>query len=229
MKIKSFITKAAVISSLALGFVLWRQLDEILLGAKLASFFKVLTEEMDEEQARRIIKGARDRYRDITSRQDFEYKGIPRFLMSHARLGIGLYKALSEELDEKEEDLVRKTQHIMWEGWDISQGKALGSFLSHFSDPFPVFTRIVSFANRYMYCTPPWERTDVEVEGGIGFDFTRCPLYDLCVKEGVPELTVAFCDMDWQLAEYFPPQIEYRREQTLGEGGDRCDFRYLQK
>lgn len=130
---------------------------------------------------------------------------------------------------EREEDLVRKTQHILWEGWDIGQARALGSILHRFSDPFPVFERIVALANRYIYTTPPWERTDVEVEGGIGFDFTACPCHDLCMKEGVPELTKAFCDMDWQLAEYFPPRIGFRREQTLAEGGDRCDFRYYRR
>jgi hypothetical protein len=229
MRTNSFITKAVVISSLALGFVLWRQLDEILLGAQLTSCWKIMTEEMDEEQARRIIKLARDHYRDITARQDCDYKGIPRFLMAHVRLGIGLYRALGEELEGNEEDQVRKAQHILWEGWDISQGKALGSILGRFNNPFPVFKRIVALANRYMYTTPPWERTDVAVEGGIGFDFTACPCYDLCVKEDVPELTKAFCDMDWQLAEYLPPQIEFKREQTLGEVGDHCDFRYLRK
>jgi hypothetical protein len=229
MKVKSFITKAFVISSLTLGFVLWRQLDEILLGAQLASFWKVMTEEMDEQQARRIIKRARDHYRDISDRQDSKDKGIPRFLMSHARLGIGLYLALGEELEESEEELVKKTQHILWEWWDISQGKALGSILNRLSDPFPVFKHIVSLANRFIYTTPPWERTDVEVVGGIGFDFTACPFYDLCVKEGVPELTKAFCDMDWQLADYFPPQIEFKRKQTLGDGADHCDFRYYRR
>ncbi len=69
----------------------------------------------------------------------------------------------------------------------------------------------------------------VKKGGGIGFDFTACPYYDLCVKEGVPELTVAFCDMDWQLAEYFPPRIEFRREQTLADGADYCDFRYYRR
>jgi hypothetical protein len=229
MKIRNVLKVTSVFVLAGVGFVLWRQLDEILLGAQLASCWKIMSGEMDEEQARKIIKKARDHYRDITARQDSEDKGIPRFLMTHVRLGIGLYRALGEELEESEEDLVKKTQHILWEGWDISQGRAIDSILGCFSDPFPVFKRIVAVANRYMYTTPPWERADVEVEGGIGFDFTACPCYDLCVKEGVPELTRAFCDMDWQLAEYFPPRIEFRREQTLGDGADHCDFRYYRR
>lgn len=56
------------------------------------------------------------------------------------------------------------------------------------------------------------------------FDMTRCPYHDACVKYGCPELCRCFCDSDDVTYDGLHPGLRWRRTQTLGRGGDCCDF-----
>jgi hypothetical protein len=69
----------------------------------------------------------------------------------------------------------------------------------------------------------------VEIQGGIGWHQKKCPYKDFFEKEGVVELTRAYCDMDKRIAELFPNLIELKRQRTLANGDNWCDFYYYQK
>lgn len=55
-------------------------------------------------------------------------------------------------------------------------------------------------------------------------DMTRCPYHDFCLRYGCPELCQCFCDSDDTTYTDLHPGLVWRRTQTLGRGGDRCDF-----
>lgn len=57
----------------------------------------------------------------------------------------------------------------------------------------------------------------------LKMDMTACPYCRYAERFGCPELTPVFCDSD--LASYGKlPGIRFERTQTLGTGGDCCDF-----
>ena len=66
-----------------------------------------------------------------------------------------------------------------------------------------------------------------EVPGGkkISVDMTRCPYYETCKKYGCPELTQYFCKSDDIIYGNLHPKLIWARTQTLGMGGECCDFR----
>ena len=62
------------------------------------------------------------------------------------------------------------------------------------------------------------------------FDLTihKCLWYDTCVECGCPEACRFFCECDnYSFGEL--KKVEFRRTQTLGTGGDCCDFHFHKK
>ena len=66
---------------------------------------------------------------------------------------------------------------------------------------------------------------ELEVTGSVWrIDMTKCPYHDACVRYGCPELCPCFCDSDDITYGDQHPRLLWRRTETLGRGGGRCDF-----
>ena len=66
---------------------------------------------------------------------------------------------------------------------------------------------------------------ELEVTGAVWrIDMTKCPYHDACVRYGCPELCPCFCDSDDITYGDLHPRLLWRRTETLGRGGGRCDF-----
>ncbi|RGY99081.1 L-2-amino-thiazoline-4-carboxylic acid hydrolase [Clostridium sp. AM58-1XD] len=59
----------------------------------------------------------------------------------------------------------------------------------------------------------------------LEFNITQCPYQFYCEKEGCPELVHIFCQND-EYAYGHLPGITFIRIQTLGTGGELCDFKF---
>ena len=57
------------------------------------------------------------------------------------------------------------------------------------------------------------------------FGVHRCFYVDVLGRFGAPELTRLFCDMDDVVFENIPG-VRWERKNTIGRGGEFCDFRY---
>lgn len=55
------------------------------------------------------------------------------------------------------------------------------------------------------------------------FDIIQCPYNKYCTACGCPELTRTFCDSDIYCYGSLPG-VHFERSETLGTGGNRCDF-----
>lgn len=56
-------------------------------------------------------------------------------------------------------------------------------------------------------------------------DVTLCPYHETCKRYGYPELTQFACRADDVIYGNLHPRLVWARTQTLGSGGDCCDFR----
>lgn len=56
-------------------------------------------------------------------------------------------------------------------------------------------------------------------------DMTVCPYFETCKKYGYPEVTQLFCKSDDITYGDLHPKLIWKRTQTLGMGGECCDFR----
>lgn len=59
----------------------------------------------------------------------------------------------------------------------------------------------------------------------FGFEVHRCLWKDTCLKCGCSELCQIFCDSDWENFGAMQ-KVRFSRTQTLGSGGNVCDFTF---
>jgi len=55
-------------------------------------------------------------------------------------------------------------------------------------------------------------------------DMYKCPYNEACKKYGCPGIVRGFCEADDICYANMHPKLYWGRTQTLGKGGDRCDF-----
>jgi hypothetical protein len=60
----------------------------------------------------------------------------------------------------------------------------------------------------------------------VALDGHSCFYLEVLTEYGLPELTRHFCRLDDVLFEGVTPYVRWERTQTLGRGGELCDFRY---
>lgn len=166
-----------------------------------------------------IWNNAREKLRDIISR----YKNIPPKEQRHTDLifpHIAVYKSLLEKHGEI-------AMEIMEKGEAVSARKSAKTFQNMVKLPFGRKLFLKGFAAG---C-----RSGFGAEAGFGnivhqanshryqMDVTACPYVKYCNAEGCGELTHIFCDNDVYAYGYLDGII-FERTQTLGTGGEKCDF-----
>lgn len=62
----------------------------------------------------------------------------------------------------------------------------------------------------------------------FAFNVNQCFINDAMEEFNAPELTTVFCATDDWLSAAMP-KIDWKRTQTLGRGGDHCDFSWCRK
>lgn len=61
----------------------------------------------------------------------------------------------------------------------------------------------------------------------LGYDYHECGIVKICRDEGCAELASYLCRLDYLLADLMG--LTLKREGTLADGADKCDFRYSRK
>ncbi|MDY6793821.1 MAG: L-2-amino-thiazoline-4-carboxylic acid hydrolase [Actinomycetota bacterium] len=179
------------------------------------------------EGAERILEALADHYGDLLE-DGMREKGVMAFHLEVARRGLALYRALYDETGSAEE-AVDTAHELMWEAFMKVPSRIMGTMIAAARDPFAGFAAGMRWTNTHVFPEPWWRRENIDMEDGVGMDYTGCFYYDYLRRKGAPELTRAFCEMDVKQASCFPPQIEFVRTQTLATGHDRCDFRYYRR
>jgi hypothetical protein len=188
---------------------------------------KELEKRYGSEAADRILTTFRAEYAELR-KDGKQAAGVMRFHLTSARQGLALYRALAAELASSEE-AVDAAHEIMWKCFLRTPSILLGYLLGMSGDPFAVYARGVDWVNTHIFPPAGWEASKVEVENGIGFDYTGCFYHDYLREKGAPELIPAFCEMDVKQAECFPTSIRFERTRMLSKGDDRCDFRFYRQ
>lgn len=191
--------------------------------------FKLKTKikKIDKEHYKDIMKVFKDEYNEISTRHPLA-KGIMEFHRMWLIMGLALYKALHNKF-QSQEDRIEIIHNILWKGLVENICRFRAFFVRRSKDPFNLFLKRMGPYNESFFPCPPWEKVRVEIENGIGWHQKKCPMFDFFKKEGVVELTKAFCDLDKRSAELLPDHIELKRDKILRLGDSYCDFLYYRK
>ena len=193
-------------------------------------FFKLnstLKQELGKELSPQVVDKTKYYYKELDKSKPIE-KGIMRFHRTLWILGLALYRAMQDELGDRD-DLVDIIRKVIWRSVLCDLMRIQASFIRRSKDPYNLFLKLLGPRNEQFFLCPPWEKVEVELENGIGWDQLKCPIYDFFRDEGVVGLTNAYCDIDRLVAKLVPNHVELKRERTLADGDSSCDFYYYKK
>jgi hypothetical protein len=193
-------------------------------------FFKLkstLKQELGKDMSRQVVDRTKYYYKEIEKRKPKE-KGVMRFHRTLLILGLALYRAMQDELGDRD-DLVDIIHKVLWRSVTCDLMRIQAFFVRHSKDPYNLFLRLLGPRNERFFLCPPWEKVEVELENGVGWDQLKCPYYDFFKEEDEVGLTKAYCDIDKLVAKLVPDHIELKRQRTLADGDSSCDFYYYKK
>jgi len=182
---------------------------------------------VEESDVQRTISSFEEHYCETDARTPRE-KGIMAFHRMFMITGLCLNKVLQDRVQDRQER-VEIIHDIMWNGPMSSIVRFSAFFIRRSRDPFHRFLQILGPKNEWFFPCPPWLKERVEIRNGVGWQQRKCPMKDFFEKEGVVDLTKAYCDMDLRIADLLPDHIELKREKVLSCGDDYCDFLYYRK
>ncbi len=195
---------------------------------KLVSVFfrlrSTLKQELGEDMSRKVVDRTKCHFVELDKGKPKE-KGIMRFHRTMLILGLALYRAMQDELGDQD-DLVDIVHKVLWESVTCDLMRIQALFVRRSKDPFSRFLRLLGPRNEQFFFFFPWEKVEVELENGVGWDQHKCPYYEFFKEEDEVGLTRAYCDIDRLIAGLVPDHVQLKRNRTLAEGDDSCDFYY---
>jgi predicted ArsR family transcriptional regulator len=57
----------------------------------------------------------------------------------------------------------------------------------------------------------------------VCIEISRCPTYDICKNQGVPEICQKYCDSDYAVARTIHPKVKLVRDKEIAHGADYCN------
>jgi len=155
----------------------------------------------------------------LSARTPNQYKTLTKTILPR----VALYKALKadEKLSESAYDLTHK---YMVEVIGKQKHKSTAGL-----EIIPGFYRVYSRTFlKIMRTTDLQKSTQVEGKDFYNITITDCLWHNACKEFGCPELCSAFCDVD-DVTYGNLRKLGFTRTQTLGKGGECCDFHFYKK
>jgi len=210
---------------LVIGFLWWiRRISQIIPGEKLAREF--LTRKVGAERTQPLLVQFRKNYRILYQQREISKNRILRIHLDQAILPVlAFYQVLLPINDGDKQKTINEIEGVV-RTWILNTTRYFISPLRFFRYPFRIFRPGFEIVMKLF----PAAGFDIDYleksEEMIAFDIKGCYYLNTLSRYGIPELTPVFCAADEALAELFPPSIGFNRTQTLGRGGELCDFRY---
>ena len=196
--------------------------------SKMFKLKSTLKRELGKDMSSQVLDKTKHYYKELDKSKPKE-KGIMRLHRTLWIVGLAVYRAMEDELFDRD-DLVDIIQRVMWRSVLCDLIRMQAFFIRHSKDPFNLFLKFLGPRNEQFFTCPPWEKVEVELENGIGWDQVKCPVYEFFKEEDeLGLMTRAYCDLDRLIADLVPDHIELKRERTLAKGDSSCDFYYYRK
>ena len=186
-----------------------------------------LKKELGKDMSSQVLDKTKHYYKELDKSKPKE-KGIMRLHRTLWIVGLAVYRAIHDESGDRD-DLVDIIQRVMWRSVLCDLIRMQAFFIRHSKDPFNLFLKFLGPRNEQFFTCPPWEKVEVELENGVGWNQIKCPIYNFFRDENLVGLTKAYCDLDKLIANLVPNHIELKRERTLADGDSSCDFYYYRK
>lgn len=225
MSIKKSRRMALISIFLGIGLFWWlRKTSRDMPGEKLAREF--LLGKVGADWSRTLLTQFRNNYQDLYQRREIPKNRILRLHLNQEILPVVAFYLVLLPINNGNKEITIKEIESLVHEWTLNITRYFISPLRFFRHPFRLFKPGFDIVMKLF----PLSGFDIEYleksDQRIAFDIKSCFYLKSLTRYGVPELTQVFCAADEAMAELFPPSIRFERTQTLGKGGNMCDFRY---
>ena len=185
-----------------------------------AAALRLTAEYIGKDGAARVLDDAVKRLTGFNKR----CKDLPKAMEMHKNAILptaALYLALKEELPDRAMDVFERA------GAEAAEkaAKSLRKLIAIIPGGRSLFIKLfASIGQKKFGEAAGFENTLITSTGRVcRFDITRCPYMGLYTELGCPEVCHVACNADVQVYGTLKG-IRFTRTQTLGTGGERCDF-----
>lgn len=181
-----------------------------------------LIAELGEEKGKELYLVIIERFERLVKRTDNRSKSQKRLLEKTILPRIALYQVLMEHFkeDKVQELLSRYMRQI---------GASLNATCKHM-EKLPFFYALYSHIfTAYVRKSDAWTCETTEKDRNhFRLTIHKCLWNDACEENGCPGLCRYFCECD-EITYRDMKKLRFTRTQTLGTGGEMCDFTFYKK
>ena len=187
---------------------------------------KFLVQKIGSIQADQLLEQYRKNYKDLLHHTTLPKDRVLQIHLKYAVLPVlAFYQVLLPLNNGNQERTIDEITQVVRE-WVLRLTKGPLIALKYFPQPFTLFKPGFNLV-MMLFPSAGFDIDYLEKSNNrIAYNINRCFFLDTLSHYGLPELTPVFCAADEAMAEFFPPSIKFKRTQTLGKGGNLCDFRY---
>lgn len=183
--------------------------------------FFILSRIKDDSFARETILDAEERYYQHLTSSGPQSKDQKNIIVKRVLPLLSIYQTLkSQNIDQEEAILI--IEILLKETFFRAQLSGIRFLNRVFPDPFLMIKPALRLMMRFSDF-PAGQEIMQDNKNCFAVNVYQCFIYDTLKEHGAPELTPVFCASDDWLAAAMP-KIEWCRTQTLGRGGEKCDF-----
>ena len=183
-----------------------------------------IEEACGQEKAVSILEQARKYYNELVAENADEPKAMYAHTLERIYPGIAYFKAMTEAGVSREDaaDLFLRFYRKRAE----KPALKLRSILK-FPGLYKLVPRIFKVVMNRNFGADAGFKSVVRdsQRNELHIDMVVCPYYEICTKYGCSEIIPTFCETDDVAYGNMHPKVIWGRTQTLGKGGDCCDFK----
>lgn len=189
-------------------------------------FFSQLSKIKDDSFARQTILDAEERYNQHLASSKPKSIDQKEMILQRVLPLLSIYQSLKcQSIDQEEAILI--IEILLKETFFSSQLSGIQFLNRLFPDPFPLIKPALRIMMRFSDL-PAGQEIMQDDQNFFAINVYQCFINDTLKKLDAPELTTVFCASDDWLSAAMT-KIEWRRTQTLGRGGEKCDFCWCRK
>lgn len=180
----------------------------------------LLMRELPEKDALAIYDTAVVRWRELAEKMEKETKSRKKMAINTILPRVALYAVLKENgypadriMTKYIDEIVGPTMHAKY-----ARMERIPGFFVIYKKLFMLYTDKSDL----------WDCRSKKTPEGFKLDIYKCLWKDCCDAAGYPEVCSFFCDCD-DITYGGLRKIGFKRTQTLGKGGERCDFNFYRK
>ena len=136
---------------------------------------------------------------------------------------IAFYEALLAHTGDREKALAQ------FGSWCFEKIEQMAAMIPSVMKIPGLYRLIPPLMNKMLYSVfgreAGFDYVEKQQPNGFAVDMTRCPYVETCRQHGCPELAQFFCKSDDICYGNMHPRLVWGRTQTLGTGGEVCDFK----